>query len=54
MSDAMNDLQRLRYQSDLGGLHPIDLYVMQYLTITDDPALLDKLLEVEAPTQQLL
>jgi hypothetical protein len=27
---------------------------MQYLTITDDPALLEKLLEVEVPTQQLL
>jgi hypothetical protein len=27
---------------------------MQYLTITDDPDLLDKLLEIEAPSQQLL
>jgi hypothetical protein len=49
MSDAMNDLQCLGDQSDLGGLHPID-----YLTITDDPALLDKLLEAQAPTQQML
>jgi hypothetical protein len=54
MSDAVNDLQRLGDQSDLGGLHPADLYVMQYLTITDNPALLDKLLEIEAPTQQVL
>jgi hypothetical protein len=54
MSDAVNDLQRLGDQSDLGGLHPADLYVMQYLTITDDAALLDKLLEIEAPTQQAL
>jgi hypothetical protein len=54
MSDAMNDLQRLGDQSDLGELHPVDLYVMQYLTITDDSALLEKLLEVEAPTQQTL
>jgi hypothetical protein len=51
MSDAVNDLQRLGDQSNLGGLHPADLYVMQYLTITDDPDLLDKLLEIEAPTQ---
>jgi hypothetical protein len=27
---------------------------MWYLTITDDPDLLDKLLEIEAPSQQLL
>jgi hypothetical protein len=30
------------------------LYVMRYLTITDDPDLLDKLLEIEAPSQLLL
>jgi hypothetical protein len=54
MSDAMYDLQHLGDQSDLGGLHPVDLYVMRYLTITDDPALLEKLLEVQAPTQQTL
>jgi hypothetical protein len=54
MSDAFNDLQRLGDLSDLGGLHPADLYVMRYLTITDDPDLSDKLLEIEAPTQQLL
>jgi hypothetical protein len=54
MSDAMNELQRLGDQSDLGVLNPIDLYVMRYLMITDDPALLAKLLEVEVPTQQLL
>jgi hypothetical protein len=47
-------LQRLEYQSDLGGLHPADLYVMRYLTIIDDPDRLDKLLEIEVPTQQLL
>jgi hypothetical protein len=54
MSDAMNELQRLADQSDLGGLNPIDLYFMRYLTITDNPALLEKLLEVQVPTQQLL
>jgi hypothetical protein len=54
MSDAVNDLQRLGDQSDLAGLGPEDLYVMRYLTMTDDPDLLDKLLEIEAPTQQLL
>jgi hypothetical protein len=54
MSDAVNDLQRLGDQSDLAGLGPEDLYVMLYLTITDDPDLLDKLLEIEAPSQQLL
>jgi hypothetical protein len=50
MSDAVNDLQRLGDQSDLGGLHPADSYVMLYFTITDNPDLLDKLLEIEAPT----
>jgi hypothetical protein len=54
MSDNMNELQRLGDQSDLGGLNPIDLYVMRYLTITDNPALLEKLREVQVPTQQLL
>jgi hypothetical protein len=54
MSDAMTELQRLGDQSNLGGLNPIDLYVMRYLTMTDSPALLEKLLEVEVPTQQLL
>jgi hypothetical protein len=54
MSDAVNDFQCLGDQSDLGGLHPADLYVMRYLTIIDDPDLLDKLLEIEVPTQQLL
>jgi hypothetical protein len=49
MSDAVNDLQRLGDQSDLAGLGPEDLYVMRYLTITDDPELLDKLLEIEVP-----
>jgi hypothetical protein len=44
MSDAVNDLQRLGDQSDLAGLGPEDLYIMRYLTITDDPELLDKLL----------
>jgi hypothetical protein len=54
MSDAVNDLQRLGDQSDLAGLGPEDLYVMRYLTITDDSDLLDKLLEIKAPSQQLL
>jgi hypothetical protein len=54
MSDAVNDLQRLCDQSDLAGLGPEDLYVMRYLRITDDPELLDKLLEIEAPSTQLL
>jgi hypothetical protein len=54
MSDAVNNLQLLGDQSDLAGLGPEDLYVMRYLTITDDPDLLDKLLEIEAPSQQLL
>jgi hypothetical protein len=54
MSDAVNDLQRLGDQSDLAGLGPEDLYVMRYLTITDNLDLLDKLLEIEAPSQQLL
>jgi hypothetical protein len=54
MSDAVNDLQRLGDQPDLAGLGPEDLYVMRYLTITDDPDLLDKLLEIKAPSQQLL
>jgi hypothetical protein len=47
MSDAVNDLQRRGDQSDLAGLGPEDLYVMRYLRITDDPELLDKLLEVD-------
>jgi hypothetical protein len=54
MSDAVNDLQRLEDQSDLAGLGPEYLYVIRYLTITDNPDLLDKLLENEAPSQQLL
>jgi hypothetical protein len=54
MSDAVNDLQRLGDQSDLAGLGPEDLYVMRYLTITDDPELLDKLLEIKDPSPQLL
>jgi hypothetical protein len=54
MSDAVNDFQRLGDQSDLAGLGPEDLYVMRYLTITDNPDLLEKLLEIEAPSQQLL
>jgi hypothetical protein len=49
MSDAVNDLQRLGDQSDLAGLGPEDLYAMRYLRITDDPELLDKLLEVDDP-----
>jgi hypothetical protein len=54
MSYAMTELQRLGDQSTLGALNPIDLYVMRYLTMTDDPELLETLLEVEVPTQQLL
>jgi hypothetical protein len=54
MSDAMTELQCLGNQSTLGALNPIDLYVMRYLTMTDNLALLQKLLEVEFPTQQLL
>jgi hypothetical protein len=54
MSDAVNDLQHLGDQSNLAVLGPEDFYVMQYLTITDDPDLLDKLLEIEAPLQPLL
>jgi hypothetical protein len=54
MSDAVNDLQRLGDQSNLAGLGPEDLYVMRYLTITDDPELLDKLLEIDDPTPPLL
>jgi hypothetical protein len=54
MSDAVNDLQRLGDQTDLAGLGPEDLYVMRYLTITDDPELLDKLLEIDDPTLRLL
>jgi hypothetical protein len=51
MSNAVNDLQRL---GDLAGLGPEDLYVMRYLTITGDPELLDKLLEIDDPTPPLL
>jgi hypothetical protein len=54
MSDAMTKLQRLGDQSTLGVLNPMDLYVMRYLTMTEDATLLEKLLEVEVPTQQLL
>jgi hypothetical protein len=54
MSDAVNDLQRLGDQSCLAGLGLDDLYVMRYLTITDDPELLDKLLEIDDPTPRLL
>jgi hypothetical protein len=50
MSDAVNELQRLGDQSCLAGLTPDDLCVMRYLTITDDPELLDKLLEIDDPT----
>jgi hypothetical protein len=54
MSDAVNELQRLGDQSCLAGLTPDDLCVMRYLTITDDPKLLDKLLEIDDPTPRLL
>jgi hypothetical protein len=54
MSDAVNDLQRLGDQSCLAGLGPDNLYVMRYLTITDDPELLDKLLKIDDPTPRLL
>jgi hypothetical protein len=54
MSNAVNDLQRLGDQSCLAGLSPDDLCVMRYLTITDDPELLDKLLKIDNPTPRLL
>jgi hypothetical protein len=54
MSDAVNELQRLGDQSCLAGLSPDDLCVMRYLTITDNPELLDKLLEIDNPIPRLL
>jgi hypothetical protein len=54
MSDAVNELQRLGDQSCLAGPTPDDLCVMRYLTITDNPELLDKLLEIDDPTPRSL
>jgi hypothetical protein len=54
MSDAMAELQKLGDQATLGALDATDLYIMRYLTITDDPKLLEKMLEKELPTQQNL
>jgi ribosomal protein S27E len=54
MSDAMAELQKLGDQATLGALDATDLYIMRYLTMTDDPKLLEKMLEKELPTQQNL
>jgi hypothetical protein len=37
MSDAMSELQILGDQATLGAFDATDLYIMRYLTITDDP-----------------
>jgi hypothetical protein len=52
MSDAMAELRKLGDQATLGALDATDLYIMRYLTMTDDPKLLEKMLEKELPTQQ--
>jgi hypothetical protein len=49
MSDAMAELQKLGYQATLGALDATDLYIMHYLTMNDDPKLLEKMLEKELP-----
>ena len=54
MSDSVAQLQRLGDQATLGALTTDDLYVMRYLTLTPDEPLMDKMLEVEVPTKQLL
>jgi hypothetical protein len=54
MSNAMAKLRKLGDQATLGALNATDLYIMRYLTMTDDPKLLDKMLEKELPTQQNL
>jgi hypothetical protein len=45
---------KLGDQATLGALDATDLYIMRYLTMTDDPKLLEKMLEKELPTQQNL
>jgi hypothetical protein len=54
MSDAMAKLRKLGDQATLGALDATDLYIKRYLTMTDDPKLLEKMLEKELPTQQNL
>jgi hypothetical protein len=54
MSDAMAKLRKLGDQATLGAIDATDLYIMRYLTMTDDPKLLKKMLEKELPTQQNL
>jgi hypothetical protein len=54
MSDAMAELRKLGDQATLGALDAMDLYIMRYLTMTDDPKLLEKMLEKELPTQKNL
>jgi hypothetical protein len=54
MSDAMAELRKLGDQATLGALDATDLYIMRYLTMTDDPKILEKMLEKELPTQQKL
>jgi hypothetical protein len=54
MSDAMAELGKLGNQATLGALDATDLYIMRYLTMTDDSKLLEKMLEKELPTQQNL
>jgi hypothetical protein len=47
MSDAMAELRKLGDQATLGALNATDLYIMRYLTMTDDLKLLEKMLEKE-------
>jgi hypothetical protein len=54
MSNAMAELQKLGDQATLGALDATDLSIMCYLTMTDDPKLLEKMLEKELSTQQNL
>jgi ribosomal protein S27E len=54
MSDPMAELGKLGDEATLGSLDATDLYIMRYLTMTDDPKLLKKMLEKELPTQQNL
>jgi hypothetical protein len=54
MSDAMAELRKLGDQATLGALDATDLYIMRYLTMTEDSKLLKKMLEKELPTQQQL
>jgi hypothetical protein len=54
MSDAMAELRKLGDQATLCALDATDLYIMRYLTMTDDQKLLEKMLKKELPTQQNL